>query len=250
MIQDLDIDSPYLWKFVDDTTASELLPKGSVSKAQNIVDRVIQWSDENRVQLHPDKCKELRITFSKNPSVLDPLIVDGKEVETVDNVKLLGVTMSSNLTWNAHIEEVIEKANKRLYFLVQLKRAKVPLKELVLFFTTCVRSVIDYAIPAFYHAFPKYLKKELVRLEKRAIAIMNPGTHYDVASEVLNMRLIEDHHDLFNSMMRNGNHKLAELLPPLYSSHHDFRNERKFNVPCTFTNRARNSFVFAMAAKV
>ena len=65
MIQDFDIDSPYLWKFVDDTTASELLPKGSVSKAQNIVDRVIQWSDENRVQLHPDKCKELRITLSE-----------------------------------------------------------------------------------------------------------------------------------------------------------------------------------------
>ena len=119
-----------------------------------------------------------------------------------------------------------------------------------------MRSIGDrYAIPAFYHALPKYLKKELVRLEKRAIAIMNPGTHYDVASEVLNMRLIEDHHDLlcsrlFNSMMRDVNHKLAELLPPLYSSHHDLRNERKFNVPCTKTNRARNSFVFAMAAKV
>ena len=255
MIQDLDIDSPYLWKFVDDTTASELLPKGSVSKAQNIVDRVTQWSDENRVQLHPDKCKELRITFSKNPSVLDPLIVDLKEIEIVDNVKLLGVTMSSDLTWNVHIEEVLKKANERLYFLVQLKRAKVPLKELVLFYTTCIRSVIDYAIPAFYHALSKYLKKELVRLEKRAIAIMNPGTHYDVASDVLNMRLIEDHHDLlcsrlFDNMMRDANHKLAELLPPLYSSHHDLRKERKFNVPCTFTNRARNSFVFAMAAKV
>ena len=108
---------------------------------------------------------------------------------------------------------------------------------------------------ASWDALPKYLKKELVRLEKRAIAIMNPGTHYNVASDVLNMRLIEDHHDLlcsrlFNSMMRDVNHKLAELLPPLYSSHHDLRNERKFNVPCTFTNRARNSFVFTMAAKV
>ena len=82
-----------------------------------------------------------------------------------------------------------------------------------------------------------------------------------VASKVLNMRLIEDHHDLlysrlFNSMMRDVNHKLAELLPPLYFSHHDLRNDpctftnRVLNVPCTFTNRARNSFVFAMAAKV
>ena len=94
--------------------------------------------------------------------------------------------MNSVLTRNAHIEEVIKKANKKLYFLVQLRRAKVPLKELVLFYTTCacVQSIIDYAIPAFYHALAKYLTMELVRLEKRAIAIMNPGTHYDVASEV------------------------------------------------------------------
>ena len=83
----------------------------------------MQWSDEHRVQLHPDKCKELRKTFSKNTSVLDPLIVNGKEVDTVDDVKLLGVTISSNLTWNTHIEKVIKKANKRSYFLVQLKKA-------------------------------------------------------------------------------------------------------------------------------
>ena len=104
------------------------------------------------------------------------------------------------------------------------------------------------------YALPKYLKKELVRLEKRTIAIMNPGTHYDVASEVLNnMRLIEEHHSLlcsrpFSSITRDANHKLAQLLPPLYCSYHDLRNEHKFNVPCTSTNRARKSFVFAMAA--
>ena len=97
--------------------------------------------------------------FQEPASVLNPLIVNGKEVDTVDNAKLLGVTISSNVTWNTHIEEVIKKANKRLYFLVQLKKAKVPPEELVLFYTTCVRSVIDYAIPAFYHALPKYLKK-------------------------------------------------------------------------------------------
>ena len=79
---------------------------------------------------------------------------------------------------------------------MRILKKLLTLKELVLFYTTCVRSVIDYAIAAFYHALPKYLKKELVRLEKRAIAIMNPGSHYDVASEVLSMRLIEDHHDL------------------------------------------------------
>ena len=44
--------------------------------------------------------------------------------------KLLGLTVSANLTWNAHIEEVVRKANKRLYVLVQVKRAKLSLANL------------------------------------------------------------------------------------------------------------------------
>ena len=31
-------------------------------------------------------------------------------------VKLLGLTIRNNLTWNAHIDEVIKKVGKRLYF--------------------------------------------------------------------------------------------------------------------------------------
>ena len=91
---------------MDDTTASEILAKGSVSTAQNIADHVMQWSEENKLKLHPDKCKELRISFSQEPVSLDPVTVNGKEIELVDSAKLLGVTISNNLTWNANIKEV------------------------------------------------------------------------------------------------------------------------------------------------
>ena len=140
MIQDLDINSSYLWKFVDDTTAaSEILAKDSVSTAQNIADHVMQWSEENKLQLHADKCKELRISFSREPVVLGQVTVNGKEIELVDSAKFFGVTISSNyLTWNAHIKEVIKKARKRLCYLVQLKRARLPVEDLVLFYTSCV----------------------------------------------------------------------------------------------------------------
>ena len=36
------------------------------------------------------------------------------------------------------------------------------------FYTACIRSVLTYAAPAFFYALPKYLKDELVRVEKRA----------------------------------------------------------------------------------
>ena len=133
MINDLDVNTPHLWKCFDDTTASEVVPKGNTSNAQSIVNQVIEWSRANRVQLNPEKCKELRISFARNPVELDTLVIDGKEVEVVSTAKLLGLTISANLTWNTHIEEVLKKARKRLYFLVQLKRAKLPPTDLILF---------------------------------------------------------------------------------------------------------------------
>ena len=116
MINDLDISSPHLWKFVDHTTASEFVLKGGASNAQCIADRVSQWSHDNRAHLNADKCKELRISFAKELTDFDPVIVGGKELEVVDSVKLLGVTISSSLSWNLHIDEVIKKAKQASVF--------------------------------------------------------------------------------------------------------------------------------------
>ena len=66
-----------------------------------------------------DKCKELRISFATHKPDLPPLMACGNALEVVDSTKLLGVTISSNLTWNLHVAEVIKKTLKRLYFLLQ-----------------------------------------------------------------------------------------------------------------------------------
>ena len=50
---------------------------------QAIVNRVMEWSRKNRVQLNADKCKELRISFAKEQRVFDPVIIDGMVVELV-----------------------------------------------------------------------------------------------------------------------------------------------------------------------
>ncbi len=82
-----------------------------------------------------EKCKELRICFAKNQEDFQPIYVNGKELEIVKSAKLLGITVTSDLSWNVHINNVIKKAAKRLYFLVQLKRASnLPRKYLVLFY--------------------------------------------------------------------------------------------------------------------
>ena len=65
-----------------------------------------------------------------NELQLAPIVVNiNQELECVESAKLLGATISNNLTWNIHIDQIIKKASKRMYFLIQLKRANVPRHE-------------------------------------------------------------------------------------------------------------------------
>ena len=154
LIHDLDVDKLVnVWKYVDDTTASEVIAKGNRSCAQEIADKVAERSiTQNRVKLNSEKCMELRISFEEDESQFAPIVVDGNELERVTSAKLLGLTISSNLTWNEHVSDVIKKASKRLYLLVHLKRARVPRQDMSTFYTACIRSVLTYAAPVFFVA--------------------------------------------------------------------------------------------------
>ena len=113
----------------------------------------------------------------------------------VESTKLLGLTISNDLTRNVHVSEVRKYLLKQLYFLIQLKRANVSEFDLSRFYTACIRSVIDYAAPVFNHALPKYLLNELERIQKRALRFIYPYTEYHHALSRLGLPTIAEHHD-------------------------------------------------------
>ena len=55
----------------------------------------------------PDKCKELRISFARNPVELDAVVIDRKEVKGVSTAKLLGLTISANLTLKKQLRKLL-----------------------------------------------------------------------------------------------------------------------------------------------
>ena len=90
--------------------------KGELSNAQPHTDKVIQWSLENRVQLNTEKCKEMPISFTKPQQEFEPIVIHSNTLDVVENVKLLGLNTSSNLTWNIHINEIVKKAYMIIFF--------------------------------------------------------------------------------------------------------------------------------------
>ena len=110
--------------------------------------------------MNETKCKELQIRFSRSADSFEEVTTNNKPIEVVTSVKLLALTISNNLKWNAHIENVIKKGPFKLYQLRQLERAKGDPTQLVCFYTTCIRPVSEYACQVFHNSLPKYLSEE------------------------------------------------------------------------------------------
>ena len=136
---------------------------------QSHVEELIAKSNQNMFQLNESKCKQLRISFTKSAVDFAPIVINGKAIEVVSTAKLLGLNISSDLWWNCHVTEISKKVASRLYFLKQLKRANIPAKDLLIFYLTCIRPVMEYACPVLHNALPTYLSTELEQLQKRAM---------------------------------------------------------------------------------
>ena len=46
-------------------------------------------------------------------------------------------------------------------FIVQLKRARIPVDVIVTFYCTCIEPVLEYCFPLFHHGLPKYLSDDI-----------------------------------------------------------------------------------------
>ena len=80
--------------------------------------------------------------------------------------------------WNSHVENIIKKANKRLYLIRNLKRAACPSSAMLLAYNSVIRPLLLYAYPCFCN-FPAYLRERLLKLERRVFRIA--GASNDVS---------------------------------------------------------------------
>ena len=124
--------------------------------------------------------------------MLAPIMVNGKELELVSHAKILGLTVSSDLKWTAHVEKIVSKATKRLYLITQLKRAKVPIEDIIQIYCACIRSILEYASPVFHDSLPKYLSNEIERVQKRFLKRIYPDLSYDEAIEIWKLDTLFD----------------------------------------------------------
>ena len=181
-------------KYLDDTTISETVEKDTESSMQQAADELIEWSENNRMNINCKKTKEM-ILGPLSKKSLSPLLIAAKPVQRVTEYKLLGVTVNATLKWDDHVNAITSKSAKRLWFLKKLKRAGVDKQDLVYFFLTVIRPVLEYACSAWHTSLTKQQTTSLENIQRRALQIIAGNIPYDAACCLFKLTTFSERQD-------------------------------------------------------
>jgi hypothetical protein len=104
--------------FVDDCLLYRpIKTKADATKLQEDIDALQNWESTWQMSFNPDKCEVLRITNKRRNKIMANYYIHGQQLQIVDNAKYLGLTISKNLSWNNHVNNITKKTNSTLAFL-------------------------------------------------------------------------------------------------------------------------------------
>ena len=103
--------------FADDAMLHRTINKLSDSTAlQDDLDRLIDWEQTWQMSFNPSKCQVMQITRSKSP-IRTNYSIHGTTLDIVPSATHLGIDISNTLSWNTHIDKIVNKANSKLGFI-------------------------------------------------------------------------------------------------------------------------------------
>jgi hypothetical protein len=137
-----------------------------IAKINNILSFMSSYCIKNQLQMNMSKTKILHISHKSNIELELNLKNEYPDI-VVNELCYLGVSFTSNLSWNTHINNIVKRASSRLYALRFLKNAGCSQEKLSIVYFGIIRQVLEYACQVFAGINAKQ-KTLLNRVQRRA----------------------------------------------------------------------------------
>ena len=191
-------------KFVDDLTLAEainlptqlsrrpelFLPMQN-SRVHSQLSDVSKYAEENDMRINYKKTKTILFNPCKSMNFDVNFTINGHQLESVQEIRLLGVICRSDLRWSSNTRHIVNKANKRLWIIRRLKNLGTPVLNLVEVYVAQVRSLLELAVPVWHSSLTLDEKSDIERVQRSACYIIL-GHNYESYSKALELLSLED----------------------------------------------------------
>ena len=178
--EDIVPDGAKLAVYADDTTLYQVLRTEATilqsrSLLQAAVDAVFVWGAAWKIRFEPSKSQALIIDHHRPAWTVPPICFGGIPVNEESEIKLLGVTFNTHLTFNSHIRSVALRANSRLHLLRRAAPILSP-RHRATMYKGFVRRLLEYA-PLVWMGSSTTSLAQLDRVQRHALHNYNQCTH-------------------------------------------------------------------------
>lgn len=198
LINDALTETPFRWKYVDDSTVGVTVNNGSpdYTPLQDILDRLQAWTAKNNVTINGNKTVVMHISTSTTQVPPPAVRIGAHHLQVVESTKLLGVTVDCKLNWKQHVNNTVKSASYKLYMLRRLKSLGMPQRELKSIFTIFILPKLAYASPAWSSSLSLTQQRQLERVQKRACRVIlgDSYTTYEEALTTLELTTLSERH--------------------------------------------------------
>ena len=160
------------YKFVDDKTLAYSYSGDAANVLQEALNTEEIETVKDKMIINEKKCHIITFNFSANNTPPQNLSLNQNLINSVDNLKLLGVMISKDLKWNENTSLICDKVNRKYYILNRLKNFGFSKEELIIAWNTILRPVTEYAAPLWHSGLSKAENRSLEALQKKALGII------------------------------------------------------------------------------
>ena len=146
------------------------------------LDRISGWGGHNLVNFNSRKTQFLPISLSTTPSEFN-IVFDNSLLDPLDSINILGINVTSNLSWQSHISTIAKSASKKLGILFRCRRYFSP-EQLLQLYKGLIRPCMEYCSHVWGNSPCTRL---LDRVEAKAVRLIN-SPHLTSKLEPLSVR--------------------------------------------------------------
>ena len=224
----------------------------SLSVLQHQLADLANFTSINKMRINK-KTKVMPFNFSKKFDFLPQVSFPGCEpLEVIYETRLLGVIISSNLSWASHVNDITMRATKKLWVLIRFRTLGGTTEQLLTVFQTRVRSTLEFAAPVFNSGLTKDQSRQIEMVQKKALVIILGSTYscYETALEQLNLERLDIRRSniSYNFALKcSKSAKHGDMFPPNSNYRPNMRNPKPYMEYTCNTSRYYNSPIPALA---